>query len=349
MSAPGRARRCLGGALLLLAACKQAAPASAPAATGAPSSAFAWVALRPASDARAEEYPARLLRTNDSEAVVVPPLPARIVHLAVKPGDAVEKGAPIAQVLMPEVDVALAMLEGAERALAVLGRRRAQLATVEAEGLVRAGDVSSLELEIARQTAERLRSRAVLTGAGVTQGGTITLRSPIAGVVIEVPATQGELRRPEDGPLARVRSRTGQRIEAQLPSRPVADATYLYRTPEGLSPLTLVNQAPAPNGLGYLAWFEPPLGTPLPSAAEGRVLVRASKSAEAWVVPVDAVGARGAERFLVVRAPDASAQSVVAVEVARVGGGEAVVRGAGLVEGMRVAADPSAAASGARP
>jgi hypothetical protein len=341
--APGRA--CLLFALLAIAACKGAAPFTAPAATGAPSSAFAWVALRPASDARAEEYPAKLLRTNDSEAVVVPPLPARIVTLAVKPGDTVEKGAPIAQVLMPEVDVALAMLQGAESALAVLGKRRAQLATVEAEGLVRAGDVSSLELE--------LRARAVLTGAGVTQGGTITLKSPIAGVVIEVPATQGELRRPEDGPLARIRSRTGQRIEAQLPSRPVADATYLYRTPEGLAPLTLVNQAPATNGLGYLAWFEPPPGTPLPTAAEGRVLVRASGSADAWVVPVDAVGTRGGERFLVVRAKDETGSTVVTVQVARVGGGEAVVRGALLVEGMRVAADPSAAAAlaspGARP
>jgi membrane fusion protein, heavy metal efflux system len=337
-------------ALLAIAACKGAAPFTAPAATGAPSSAFAWVALRPASDARAEEYPAKLLRTNDSEAVVVPPLPARIVTLAVKPGDTVEKGAPIAQVLMPEVDVALAMLQGAE---SVLGKRRAQLATVEAEGLVRAGDVSSLELELAKQTAEKLRARAVLTGAGVTQGGTITLKSPIAGVVIEVPATQGELRRPEDGPLARIRSRTGQRIEAQLPSRPVADATYLYRTPEGLAPLTLVNQAPATNGLGYLAWFEPPPGTPLPTAAEGRVLVRASGSADAWVVPVDAVGTRGSERFLVVRAKDETASTVVTVQVARVGGGEAVVRGPLLVEGMRVAADPSAAAAlaspGARP
>ena len=313
-------------------------------APGAPSSPFAWVAARPASEAAPEEYPARLLRTAGSEAVVVPPLPARLVSLAVRPGDTVAVNDPIARVVMPELDAALATVTAAESSLVILRRRREQLRPLEGDGLVRGADLAALELEIARHEAERLRGRAVLAGAGFRQGGTIVLRSPIAGVVTEVPATLGELRRPEDGPLARVRSRSGQRIEATFPVRPTEGAGYSFRSAAGVLPLALVNQVPAPTGIGYLAWFEAAAGAEMPAASEGRVLVSAPASPGAWLVPAAAVGARGPGRFVVVRTRAGAGPTVVAVELVRVANADAIVRAA-LPNGALVASDPARGAS----
>ena len=305
-----------------------------------PSSPFAWVAPRAASEGAPEEYPARLLATSLSEAVVVPPLPARIVGLAVRPGDTVAQGDAVARVVMPEVDAALAGAAGAESSLVILRRRRAQLGPLAGDGLVRAADVAALDLEIARHGADRMRARAVLAGAGFTRGGTIVLRSPIAGVVTAVPATLGELRRPEDGPLARVRARSGQRIEATFPARPTEGSTYGYRTAAGLIPVALVNHVPAPSGLGYLAWFEAAVGTAMPAAAEGRLLVRTPASPGVWLLPATAVGDRGAGRFVVVRPRAAARAAIVPVELVRITNTDAIVRAA-LPDGALVALDPA--------
>ena len=318
------------------------APAPSTPASGPPSAAFAWVAPRAASEAAPEEYPARLLRTSGSEAVIVPPLPARLVSLVVRPGDAVAANAAVAQVVKPDVDAAFAAVAGAERSLAILQRRRTQIAGLVADGLVRASELATLDLEIARHESERLRARAVIAGAGVARGGLVTLRTPIAGVVTEVPATLGEFRRPEDGPLARVRSRSGQRIEATLPNRPAAGVTYAFRAAAGVLPLTLLNEVPAPAGIGYLAWFEAPPGVEMPTAAEGRVQVRTSASAGAWVVPATAVGVRGPGHFVVTRSRADAGPTVVAVELVRIANADAVVRVA-LPEGALVATDPARA------
>lgn len=331
-------------ALPMIAGCREPAGGPAPSTPSSecapPSASFAWVPVRPASEASPEEYPARLLRTSTSEAVVVPPLPARLVSLAVRPGDTVSQGDPIARVVMPEIDVALATLSGAESALAILRRRRALLVPLERERLVPSSELAAVDLEIARHSADRLRASAVISGAGISRGGTIVLRSPIAGVVTEVPATLGELRRPEDGPIARVRSRVGQRIEATFPARPTEGASYSFRSASGSVPISLVNQVPAPTGLGYLAWFEAPEGAEMPAAAEGRVRVHSPASEGSWLVPATAVGARGPGRFVVARTRSGAGAALLPVELVRIANADAIVR-ATLPDGALVASDPA--------
>jgi membrane fusion protein, heavy metal efflux system len=309
----------------------------------APSSAFAWRPARSSADAAPEEYPARLLRSPGAAAVVVPPLPARVLEIVVKPGDTIAKGAPVARVVMPEADGAAAVLQGADRALAVLTQRRAQLASLEGEGLVRAADVAALDLDIARQQADKLKARAVLAGSGVGGGGPIVLRSPIAGVVTEVTAMLGEYRRPEDGPLATVRGRTGQRVEATFPTMPDPHATYGFRTTTGLAPLQLVTSIPAPTGTGFLTWFDAAADTELPSAAQGRVVVQAPKSADLWVVPATAVGRTAAIAFVVLRAREGAAATKLTVELVRIANADALVRGT-IPVGALIASDAVAAA-----
>lgn len=309
----------------------------------APSSAFAWRPARSSADAAPEEYPARLLHSPGSSAVIVPPLPARVLEITVKPGDIIAKGAPVARVVMPEADGAAALLQGADRALAVLTQRRAQLATLEKEGLVRAADVAAVDLDIARQQADRLKARAVLAGSGVAGGGPIVLRSPIAGVVIEVAAMLGEYRRPEDGPLVSVRGRTGQRVEAIFPMAPDPTATYGFRTTSGHVALRLVTSIPAPTGTGYLTWFDAAQDTEMPSVAQGRVVVQAPKSADLWVVPATAVGRTATGSFVVMRTRDGAAATKLTVEVVRIANADALVR-ATLPVGALIASDAIAAA-----
>lgn len=320
-------------------------PASSTSAeAAAPSSSFAWVAVRAGTAAAPEEYPARMLRTGDSEAVVVAPLSARITSIVKKPGDAVAKGDPVALVIMPELDAAGAAVASADASIALLEARRSKLVSLAKEGLVREAEIGDLDLELARHKAERLKGAAVVQAAGAS-GGTVTLRSPLAGVVVEVAATLGELRRPEDGPIARVRARTGQRVEATLHRSPSPGAIYRFRAASADVPVTLVNHVAAPSGLGYLAWFEPAPDGELPSANEGRLLVGTAVDAgEARLVPATAVGMDHGKAFVIVRATNEEAPRRLAVEVLRVAGAEALVRGE-LAEGQLVATAPERAAA----
>ncbi len=313
---------------------------SAPAADIAPSSAFKWVAVGDGSAATAEAYPARVLITAGGAGVVVPPLPARIVSLAVRPGDTVAQDAPVATVLMPEADSALASQAAARNALAVLAKRRAQLMSLQADGLAKASDIAALELEAARLSGEEMRATALLRGAGLSRGGNIVLRSPVAGVVTEVAAIVGELRRPEDGPIARVRSRTGRRIESTLP-RPIdASAVCAFRSVgEQEVPVKLLSLVPKPSGAGFTAWFEAADGVQMPVATEGRILVRASFDARTRVVPAAAVGMRAGAHFVVGRASMQAAATVIEVELLQVTANDAVVRGE-LPPGTLLATDP---------
>lgn len=339
--------RWLGCVALLFACTRGEAPETTREAArdSQPSSTFKWVPVRPASDAPPEEYPARLLNSAGTIAVSVAPLPARIVSLAVKPGDDVAKDGPIARVVMPDADAAVATLRAAETSLAVLTKRRAQLGELEAEGLVKASELAALDLDIARLKGEKVRAEAVLRGAGLKTSGTVTLLSPVAGVVTEVAAVQGELRRPEDGPIARIRSRSGQRVEATFPERPPTDASFSFRVgSEPVVPVKLVNIVPHSAGVGFVAWFDAQGEISFGAGSEGRVSVSAETSSGARLVPSSAVGARGAQRFVVARTRSDAKPVEVAVQVLRVSGSDSIVRGE-LNEGALVASDPYRAES----
>ncbi len=309
------------------------------------SSPFAWLPLRPASDAPPDEVPGRLIQVSGTEAVVVPPMPAHLLRLLVKPGDRVAENAAVAEVVMPQVDSAVASLTTARNALRILQQRRDRMSKLAKDGLVRAADVSSLDLDIARHNAERLQAQAILSGARLTKGGTVTLRTPIAGVVTEARATVGELRRPEDGPIARIRSPKGQRVEANFAARLPPNATFAFQSSVGAVPLTLVNEITAPQGFGMRAWFEAPADVEISVAAEGRVQVLPPSESDAWYVPAMSVGAQEGKTFVVVQnRGDAGTPRLVWVEVLRTMRSDAVIR-APLEANALVAADPSLAAS----
>jgi len=312
----------------------------------APSADFPWVEPVASEGETVDELPAHVVQTAESEAVVMAPLEARVVSVVVRPGDTVAKGDPIATVVMPELEAAVAALRGADGEMTVLEGRQARLSKLQAEGLAVRRDVVALEIQIARAESVRKTAKAVLAGAGLRSGGVHTLRSPIDGVVVEADVRLGEVRHPDDGPLAIVRAPTGRCVSAVLPRKPdAAMRTDFVREGEDPVPLRLVTSISDASGFGYQAWFEPvndgESGSGLEASARGRVSFRLPSEGPSWRLPETAVGRDDTGAFAIV-AEGAARPRRVALDVLRVGSGDAYVRG-DLSATSRVATDPERA------
>ncbi len=315
----------------------------------APSADSPWV-TPVASDGGAalDVLPAHVVQTADSEAIVMAPLEARVTAVAVRAGDSIAKGDPVATVVMPALEAAVADLRGADGELEVLQTRRARLSKLQGEGLAVRKDVGALEIEIARARSARMKARAVLAGSGLKSAGAHTLVSPIDGVVVEAAVRLGEVRHPGDGPLAIVRAPTGRRVSAVLPQKPEpAMQPSFLREGEAPVPLRLVTFIADASGFGYQAWFEPADDSAvLEASSRGRVSLGLPTDGPSWRIPEEAVGSDAAGVFVVVADGEAS-PARLSVEVLRVSGGHAFVRGA-LTTTSRIATDPQGALQGAR-
>lgn len=130
---------------------------------------------------------------------VAAPLSARVRRVLVSPGDMVQAGAAVVEVIMPGVVDAAALHEGAIARRAVVVRRQAHLQALRAEGLARVADEIATDIDLAELEASISRARAVLRGADVGDDesaaillrGSVTLRAPRAGVVHDVAAVVG--------------------------------------------------------------------------------------------------------------------------------------------------------------
>ena len=208
----------------------------------------------PASSLGWLEAPARALPTPDSTAVVSAPLPARVVSIRVKPGDHVQKNAPLVDVSIPELIRAAGTLSAASLRLTAYENRRQRVAPLSQDGLVRAADLTELEAQIATARADRESARATLRAAGVSDeqaapllsgNGTLALRSPIDGVVVSVQTKLGEMRDPSSGALVELASAAPTLIEARFQTPPDPDAELLW-VESGRS-LALVMQEMSPS------------------------------------------------------------------------------------------------------
>ena len=297
-----------------------------------------WVRPTPGERGRTLSVPAEVLQTAESEAVVVAPLEARIVAVHVRPGDRVAEGDAIADVVMPELETAVAAARGAEGQHAVLKKRYERLEALQREGLAVKKDVVALEVELARVDAERRRARAVLAGAGLTRAGTHALRSPIDGIVVTSDARVGDVRHPDDGPLATVRKPIGQRVAALLARRPGAGAKAAFvRDGADAVDLKVVSSIADASGFGYRTWFEPEAGAELEAAARGQIVFRAEAVENAWRLPETCVARDDGGSFVVVARDGEPAR--LSVDVLQADAGHVLVRGA-LTPSMRVSTDP---------
>ena len=326
----------LSAAALLLPACA-GEPAAPPPTTPAPV-AEPTAPAAPSAHARAPggsaltEAPARVVAGPGGSAVISPPLKARIVKVRVRPGDAVAAGAPLVEVVLPELLEAAARLRGSRGRLAAAEARAQQLDALRSEGLARAADQSEAALRVAEARADVEAALALLLSAGVREdeaarlldgAGVVPLRAPFAAVVTRVGAVQGEVRAPEGEPLVELQAQGEVRVEARFSGPPSLESAWDFMGQDGQrTPLEPLSRAPSasPSDGSRLAWFQPVEGAALPAGTPGRVVLRPSPGQV--IVPLRALR-RDGERATLQRPGGAD----VEVRVLSCAGSDCLVQG----------------------
>lgn len=303
----------------------------------------------PPGDLALLEAPARIVGAPGSEAQVAATHAARVIAVHVRAGDRVEAGAPIVDVVMPDVLEAAARLTSVAAARELRTRRRLELASLEGEGLVDRARVFEQEAEIASLDTSQASALATLRAASIRasqarsllEQGSLTLRSPLSGVVREVNAVVGEARTPTDPPFAVIVAPVPARIEARFAQPPPRGAAFEFvaldgtRVPLASEPVAEILD---PRDGVRLVWFSPSRETPALAGTRGRIEVRVEAPD---VVELDAralvVDARGT---FVDRLDEAGGATRLAVEVLTASSTRAIVRGP-LTVGDRVLLEPA--------
>lgn len=145
----------------------------------------------------------RLVWDEDRTVRVFSPLAGRVQSIAVRAGDAVKAGQPLAVLSSAELGQAQADARRAEQDGLLAQKNLARVEELAAAGVAPAKDLQVAQAEVARTAAERARAQARLglygAGAGVDQR--LEIRAPIAGTVVERNLNPGQEVRP-DGPAA---------------------------------------------------------------------------------------------------------------------------------------------------
>ncbi len=360
--------------LLGVAACSQPEATTSDGANAilpAPSSRTGWVTVRPARDATLASTFGRVHGVGAAAGTAITaPFASRVLRVHVAPGDAVEEGAALIEVLAPELALAAAERSGAHDEGAVVGARLDTLRALAAEGLARADQLHETARDAAAIRTRAATAEARLRAAGLSardratlaRTGSLVLRAPRAGRVLRVEIREGDPV-PSDAPLIVLASEGAVRIEARFTGTIPADARPILRTDRGDVPLRAVGAplADPETGLRVL-FFEPEAAFDTTNAdttsadptsgdsAHAPVLLEGERwplelvgsFSDAFEVPSSALHALAGDprRAEVVRRTDAGAQERVPVQVLRVDGAGALVRGA-LRPNDEVAVEPS--------
>ncbi|ATB43209.1 hypothetical protein CYFUS_008689 [Cystobacter fuscus] len=323
-------------------------PPAPPAPPPAQSSArTAWVHPRPPRGVPLTEAPAQVLPPPEGAAALGLPFRGSVTRIGVRPGQKVRKGEVLVEVLMPEVVRAAGDFEAASLRREAYERRTAQLKALREQGMARVFELAEAEASLAEARAAQLSAQALLkiaglegaSAAGVAQRGTVSLRSPVEGIVTSVDAVLGETREAGSAPLVRISGDGPARLEARLSHALPEKAAFEFSAP-GLEavPVRLVGRAPAVDVRDgtTAAWFEPEPARALPAGLQGTVRVKADGLPEVTVVPARALVLEGGEVAVLVREGDGHRRQPVKVVVQS--GADALVHGP-LKETDAVAAD----------
>ncbi|MEQ9501671.1 MAG: efflux RND transporter periplasmic adaptor subunit [Deltaproteobacteria bacterium] len=335
--------------LLLLAAvvaCDAPSPATPAHRAPVESTQSRWVRAEVPNALALLEAPAHVVEEEIASGSVTVLFGARVEAVHVAPGDTVEAGQPIADVVMMELNRAAAALVGLDDQITLLGSRLTALEALEAEKLVRAEELYDLRSRRSALAAERAQARALLKSAGfgpsraaaIARAGRATLRAPLAGVVAKIDAKLGGFAS-AGSVLAQIVGQKNVRVQATLTSPlPEGVAVELVLTSGERFPL-----APKPVGsivdphTGQIrVWFA--LAEPRPLAAGLRGRIRADAGTRALVQVPSAAVVRHDDRT-VVYVVEGDTPVPHAVEVATDSGTSALVSGP-IKVGAMVVVDP---------
>ena len=142
--------------------------------------------------------PARVVWDETRTVRVAPALGGRIVRLMAAPGDRVAAGAPLALIASADLGQAQTDARRAETDAGLAEKNLQRTKELHEHGVVALKEFQSSQAELERAQAEldRTRSRLKLYGASA-RDQEFTLRSPVAGVVVERNANPGQEVRPD--------------------------------------------------------------------------------------------------------------------------------------------------------
>ncbi len=159
--------------------------------------------------------PARLVWDEDHTSRITSPIAGRVNEIVVQAGAAVSPGQPLAYLSSPELGSAQTESTRAQAELAQAERNFARIKDLFAVSGVAGKDLEQAQLDLtrARAESERTHLRLKSLGADSAVDQRYTLRSPIAGVVVERNANPGMEWRPD---------------QPSAPLFVVSDPTYLW-------------------------------------------------------------------------------------------------------------------------
>lgn len=197
-----------------------------------PSSSAALLQIATVADAAPQppRLPGRLSWDEDRTARVLTPFAGRVAKILVKPGDHVRSGQPLALLYSPEFGAAQADARKAQATLQLAQRNRLRQQDLYEHGVVAAKDLEQAQADELGAQAEHDRTLAQLRLAGdvrETVDQQFSLRSPVAGVVVERNINPGQELRPDQ------------------PGAPL----FVVTDPDSLWVLLDATQAAAPAGL----------------------------------------------------------------------------------------------------
>lgn len=200
---------CVLVALVLLTGCQKVAEAAAdtrPIVQGqqvifpAASAAMQRIAVERvvAPSERDLVLPGRLTWDEERTVRVFPPFAGRVTRILVRTGDAVRVGQPLAEIASPDFGQAQADARKAQADLALASKSVERARELNSHGVLSTKDLQQAEADQAKARAEADRASQRLTAYGQSlAAGAFSLRSPIAGVVVERNINPGQELRPD--------------------------------------------------------------------------------------------------------------------------------------------------------
>jgi membrane fusion protein, heavy metal efflux system len=227
---------CVLVALMLLTGCQrapEALPETRPVVQGqevvfpAQAPAIERIAVEPVSPPTDRDVvlPGRLTWDEDRTVRVFPPFAGRVKRILVRVGDTVRPGQALAEIASPDFGQAQADARKAQADLALSDKSLDRARELNTHGVLSTKDLQQAQADQAKARAEADRAMERLEAYGQALGaGTFSLRSPIAGSVVERNINPGQELRPDQAgsPLFVVSDPTRLWIvldatEAQLP------------------------------------------------------------------------------------------------------------------------------------
>lgn len=145
--------------------------------------------------------PGRLTWDEDRTVRVYPPFAGRVTRILVQVGTTVKAGQPLAEVASPDFGQAQADARKAQADMGLASKSLERARDLNAHGVLSAKDLQQAEADHAKARAEADRSLQRLRAYGQSaDGNAFTLKSPIAGTVVERNLNPGqELRTDSSG------------------------------------------------------------------------------------------------------------------------------------------------------